>query len=49
MDLEENNIKKKRNEYKKEWQEIWGEILVPNIPYNGEQDSFSKHQLVQKL
>ena len=48
MDLDENNIKRK-NECKKERQEIWGEIWVPNIPYNGEQDLVSKRQLVQKV
>ena len=47
MELEENNIKKKRNECKKIWQEIWGEIWIPTIPYNGEQDLVTKRKFVQ--
>ena len=47
MELEENNIKKKRNECKKIWQEIWGEIWIPSIPYNGEQDLVTKRKFVQ--
>ena len=49
MDLEENETKRKRNDLRKEWQEIWGEIWVPNIPYNGEQDLIPKRELIQKV
>ena len=49
MDLEENETKRKRNDLRKEWQEIWGEIWVPNIPYNGEQDLIPKRGLIQKV
>ena len=49
MDSEDNEIKKKRNDFRKEWQEIWGEIWVPNIPYNGEQDLIEKRKLIQKV
>ena len=49
MELEDNGLKKKRTECRKEWQEIWGEIWVPNIPYNGEQDLVNKRELIQKV
>ena len=49
MDLEENETKRKRNDLRKEWQEIWGEIWVPNIPYNGDQDLIPKRELIQKV
>ena len=49
MDLEENEAKRKRNDLRKEWQEIWGEIWIPNIPYNGEQDLIPKRELIQKV
>ena len=48
MDLEENETKRKRNDLRKEWQEIWGEIWVPNIPYNGEH-LIPKRELIQKV
>ena len=48
-ELEENGIKRKRNDCRKEWEEIWGEIWIPNIPYNGEQDLVTKRELIQKV
>ena len=48
LDLEEEENKKKRNECRKEWQEIWGEIWVPSIPYKNE-DVIIKRNFVQKV
>ena len=47
-ELEENDIKNKRNTIKKEWQELWGEIWVPNISYQGDETLIEKRKLIQK-
>ena len=49
MESEENEIKKRRIVCRKDWQEIWGEIWLPNIPYNGEQDLVVRRELIQSV
>ena len=46
---EEMDRKKRRIEYQKEWKELWGEIWVPNIPYNGDESLIMKRKLIQRI
>ena len=46
---EEMDRKKRRIEYQKEWKELWGEIWVPSIPYNGDESLIMKRKLIQRI
>jgi len=46
---EEKDIKDRRAEYQKEWKELWGEIWVPNIAYNGDESMVNKRKFIQKI
>ena len=46
---EEKDRKKKRLEFQKEWKELWGEIWVPSIAYNGDESLTNKKNLIQRI
>ena len=46
---EEKERKKKRLEFQKEWKELWGEIWVPSIAYNGDESLTNKKNLIQRI
>lgn len=48
-DKEEKERKNGRLEIQKEWKELWGEIWVPKIAYNGDESLVIKRDLVQKI
>ena len=48
-DRDEKEIKNRRLEYQKEWRELFGEIWVPNIPYNGDESLINKRILIQRV
>jgi hypothetical protein len=48
-DREEKEIKKRRQEIQQQWKDLWGEIWVPSIAYNGDDDWTTKKNLVQTI
>ena len=48
-DREEKEIKKRRLDIQKEWKDLWGEIWVPSIAYNGDENWTNKKKLVQTV
>ena len=48
-EMEENDRKNKINTFRKEWQELWGEIWIPQIPYQGDDTLVEKRIFIQKV
>ena len=48
-DREEKDTKKRRQEIQQQWKDLWGEIWVPSIAYNGDDDWTTKKNLVQTI
>ena len=48
-DREEKDLKKRRLDIQKQWKDLWGEIWVPSIAYNGDDDWTTKKKLVQTV
>ena len=48
-EMEENDRKNKINTFRKEWQELWGEIWIPQIPYQGDDTLIEKRIFIQKV
>ena len=46
---EEKEMKIKKIECQKEWRELWGEIWVPSVAYNGDESLKNKKILIQKV
>ena len=46
---EEKERKNRRLDIQKEWKELWGEIWIPNIAYNGDESLVNKRNLIQKI
>ena len=46
---EEKEIKIKKIECQKEWRDLWGEIWVPSVAYNGDESMKNKKILIQKV
>ena len=48
-DREDKETKKRRQEIQQQWKDLWGEIWVPSIAYNGDDDWTTKKKLVQDV
>ena len=48
-DREEKDLKKRRQEIQQQWKDLWGEIWVPSIAYNGDPDWTNRKNLVQTV
>ena len=46
---DEKERKNRRLDIQKEWKELWGEIWIPNIAYNGDESLVNKRNLIQKI
>ena len=46
---DEEERKKRRLEYQKEWKDLWGEIWYPTVAYNGDETLIKKRNLIQKV